>query len=158
MALLDERFLGQDLGVTNPQLLSALHAMEDSNTLENRKAVYRALMQSTLMLPVTESVVDQLASKVGLSFEESTLRLITRQNESGDLLLLAFTDQDAMAAWRSDVNRYIALEGQELFSLALQNEVSEIIVNLAGPVSKRITRYEIIALALGKMLFNFQQG
>jgi hypothetical protein len=154
MALLDERFLGRELGITNPQLLSALHAMQDRDSLDNRKAVYRALMDSTLMLPVTESVMDKLASEVGLTFEESTLRLITRQDESGELLLLAFTDQDAMAAWRPEVNRYIALEGQELFSLALQNQVSEIIVNPAGPVSKRLTRYEIIALALGKILFN----
>ncbi len=154
MALLDERFLGRELGITNPQLLSALHAMQDRDSLDNRKAVYRALMESTLMLPVTESVMDKLASEVGLTFEESTLRLITRQDESGELLLLAFTDQDAMAAWRPEVNRYIALEGQELFSLALQNQVSEVIVNPAGPVSKRLTRYEIIALALGKILFN----
>ncbi len=154
MALLDERFLGRELGVTNPELLSALHAMQGRDSLDNRKAVYRALMKSTLMLPVTESVMDKVASEVGLTFEESTLRLITRQDESGELLLLAFTDQDAMATWRPEVNRYIALEGQELFSLALQNQVSEIIVNPAGPVSKRLTRYEIIALALGKILFN----
>ena len=63
--------------------------------------------------------------------------------------MLAFTDADALRAWRPEGSACHALRGPVPFALALDSEVDAIWLNPAGPVAGKITHLEIEMLAQG---------
>jgi len=153
MATMDDRYLrtGSD-SIANPKLTAALFAALTRDTPETRKQLYEALSQAMLILPASEVAVEQLADgAVTLEDAASSLRVKTYTDHSGETLLVAFTDEDAVLAWVDEGTPYIALRGYDLLALAAHNTVAELILNPGGPVSGIIRRGEIASLVRGEL-------
>ncbi len=147
MAEIDKRYVGQSSGISNPYLLNTMQAVAQDDTSEHREAFYRALLKSVLILPTSERSVEGLAPQKQTLTQDTVADLVVFRNPEGELVLLAFTDRDAVLAWRPEGTPYLALPAVDLFSLAAQNRVSEILINPVGPVRGQLTREEIVTLA-----------
>jgi hypothetical protein len=78
------------------------------------------------------------------------LQLVTQPGPRNELIWIAFTTKAALHQWRDHFeDAYVAIEGAQLFSLAVQNRVESILINPAGPVGGKITGMELQMLAEG---------
>lgn len=151
MAVLDERFLTYPPAIENAQLVAAMAAVVKHDVPLTRRALYEALLESTLILPTVEET-ELTSAQPGEDDDFGLdLRLLTYEGEDGSPLLIAFTDENAVLAWNPEGISYVALSGPDLFTLADYNEISEIILNPAGPVGGRILRQEVESLARGEL-------
>ncbi len=109
-------------------------------TVQTRKKLYQELLNHVLLLPTPGHL------------EESTheplkeIQVVTQPSPEGKLCWLAFTSQEALYKWKHE-NAYVAIQGSQLFELALRNKVDNILMNVAGPIGGLITRIEIQMLA-----------
>lgn len=137
--------------MSNPQLKETMRARINEDTEEHRRAFYQALLTSALILPVArESVADLPPGEQVLS-QDTPVNLATFRSEEGEPVLIAFTDEDAVLAWKPEGLAYVALHGADLFPLLTQQPITEMILNPGGPVRARLTRAEITALAQSRL-------
>ena len=134
---------------SNPDLVEAMRAVALQDDLETRRILYRALLESVLLVPTPEAPVD-LADGGWTRLEEGTqVSLVTAQTPAGELALLAFTDTESLMAWKQAGTHYLALPAASLFRLAQQHGVAVVALNPAGPVGGQVRRQEIEMLARG---------
>jgi hypothetical protein len=62
--------------------------------------------------------------------------------DKGEMVLLAFTDTDALLRWRPAGCAVVGMRAADVFPLAIANRFASIVVNVAGPTGGRITRGE----------------
>ncbi len=137
--------------LTSPQLKEAMQARIDEDTEENRRAFYAALLTSALILPVArESVADLPPGEQRLA-QDTPVDLATFRSEDGEPVLIAFTDEAAVLAWKPEGLAYVAMHGADLFPLLTRQPITEMILNPGGPVRARLTRAEITALAQSRL-------
>ncbi|HNT73949.1 MAG TPA: SseB family protein [Anaerolineae bacterium] len=129
----------------NPELVSALYAVARQDTPTTRAALYAALLDSTLILPTVES----------FAAANAPLKVWAGENSSGETVLLAFTDADAVLKWAADGADYVALRAPSLFALAAHQQAAEVLINPAGPVGGRVPRHEFALLAEGRLPGDF---
>lgn len=139
----------------NPQpLLAAMHnAALQHDSPEARERVYREFLRSWLWVCVPE-LPD--GSKSGLTTvrEGMNIAVNTPTNAKGVRVLPAFTDVEALANYDPN-SPQMAFAAIEVFKMAVQLGVAEVIVNAFDPVRKPIrpggtlTRREFEALAQG---------
>jgi len=121
----------------NTRLLNAVRAISFSDTLETREAVYKALLEGTLLV---------LASPAGV---DGGPNLIISRAEDGQPTLLVFTDEYALHLWQAEEVLYFVLLGADLCQLAVQSHIPLMVINPAGPVGMEIAEAELRLLAEG---------
>ncbi len=129
----------------NPDLIAALQAVTAADTAETRSRLYEALLQSTLILPAPE---DAAAAEAWI--EEEELPLVIFEDDEGDSVLIAFTDEDAALTWEPEGLDFIGLRGLDLVLVAKENEIDKIMLNPGSPHGQRLRRDEIVALSQGE--------
>ncbi|NBD36091.1 MAG: hypothetical protein GVY30_08835, partial [Chloroflexi bacterium] len=137
--------------LTNPQLKEAMQARINEDTEKHRRAFYQALLRSALILPVARDSVADLPPGEQVLSQDTPMNLATFRSEDGEPVLIAFTDEEAVLAWKPEGLAYVALHGADLFPLLIQHPVAEMILNPGGPVRARLTRAEIAALAQSRL-------
>ncbi|HVZ81807.1 MAG TPA: SseB family protein [bacterium] len=119
-----------------------------------RRVLYLELLKGTLLLPLPRELDPALG---GQPLKE--LQLVTHPSEKGEVLWLAFTSRAALHQWRPQFpEAYVAIQGRQVFALAVQNKVDQIIINPAGPIGGRITRMELGMLAEGTLPIQGGEG
>ncbi len=151
MALLDSLAPYQLEGPSNPYLVRAMQAVAVHDTPENRRELYALLLQSVLLLPTPVSVVEGMQGYWELLPADASMRLLTAQSSSGEPLLIAFTDIEALRAWRPEGVPYFLMRASDLLMLAARNNMPALILNPAGPISSQIARWEIERLSHGEI-------
>ncbi len=137
--------------LTNPQLKEAMQARINEDTEKHRRAFYQALLRSALILPVARDSVADLPPGEQVLSQDTPMNLATFRSEDGEPVLIAFTDEEAVLAWKPEGMAYVALHGADLFPLLIEHPVAEMILNPGGPVRARLTRAEIAALAQSRL-------
>jgi hypothetical protein len=134
--------------ISNSQLVDAMYASIENNAPEARQALYQALIDSTLILPTDQDLRENANSE---SNPDMTLRFFILEDEEGNNILPAFTDQNAVLAWMPEGTPYVALKAPQLFAIATRNPITQILINPSGPVSGRVHQNEFAALAQGQL-------
>jgi hypothetical protein len=134
--------------LSNPVLSEAMAAVAERDTPERRQILYRALLDSILIVP-TPDAVDENPEL--LAAEDEDLNFLTYENDAGDTMLIAFTSEDAALNWEPEGLSYIGLRGQDLMQVTVENEIEDMVLNPAGPQTFILDREEIAALAEGRV-------
>lgn len=140
----------EELGITNPQLSDALENFAHNATPENRNALYQALVQSTLILPTPEMAEQDATEDASFLGEDEALTFLTYENDAGDIVMIAFTDEDAALTWEPEGLPYLGLRATDLLLIAIENEVAEIVLNPASTNRYRLDQEEIATLGRGE--------
>ncbi len=140
---------GQDVPV-NAELVHAIETVVAQDSPENRNAVYQALLQSKLLIPVAHPLGED--GKPGLQevVGSTPIEFVVMQDKQNTMSLLAFTDEESVKAWKPEGACYIAPFATDLFQMALEMNAASIVVNVAGPKTRgQIMRQEFQPLANG---------
>jgi hypothetical protein len=114
--------------ITNPRVVQAFHATALDNNLDTRSELYAALLESTLLVPLVEAANRTTGIQVTLA-DGRQAQLVTGRTDKGDPVLPAFTDEASHRAWRPAGGQCVALPALQLFSIALQHNMSMVVVN-----------------------------
>jgi hypothetical protein len=138
----------------DPQpLIQAMHAVALKDTQENRNSLYQQFLKSWLWICVQE-IPEGFKEGIGKLAAGTNISVVTPNNAEGLRVLPVFTDQAALANYDPNTPN-IALSAREVFKIALNLGVSQVVVNAFDPVRKPIrpggtvTRREYEALANG---------
>jgi len=135
---------------TNPELLSAMETIAKQDSPENRKTLYDAILNSQLLIPIAKSLGNQGASGLQQVIGTTDVEFIVVTNKQTQTALLAFTDEQAVHAWKPTESIYIASNAPDLLQMALEMNVAAIVLNVAGPTARgELMRWEIQSLAAG---------
>lgn len=134
-----------------PGLTQAMKLVAEADSLEARRALYEQLLRSNLLLPKPGVPGDPATGKAVMLKAGSNLHIVTARNPEDQQVMIAFTDPGALLTWRPDGSNYIALRAQDVFSIALANNLAGVIINPAGPVGGLLTPREITMLAEGAL-------
>jgi hypothetical protein len=135
--------------VENPDLIKIMTQMSANPDMKVRRALYREFLKSTFLLPMPAPVADFSSKlKSGASVD---VKLVSQRGAKGELVWMAFTDEKALSMWKSTGGAFVTLPGSQFFSMAVRNNVDNILVNCAGPVSGQITKMEINMLVEGTL-------
>jgi hypothetical protein len=129
----------------NSHLEKLMREMSLRPDMKVRRLLYAELLKSTLLLP-TPSPLESNSPEKPLK----ELQLVTQPGPRNELIWIAFTSKAALYQWREHFEEaYVAIQGTELFALAVRNRVESILVNPAGPIGGKITEGELKILATG---------
>jgi hypothetical protein len=135
---------------TNPELIDAMAGVAHNDNGQTRRALYEALVNSTLLVPTAAQGEDPQPGWHSLE-EDTQLQFIVLTNPQGQTALPVFTDEEALRLWQPEGAPYVAFHAHDLFALALQNNADALVVNVAGPTGGEITRHELSVLAQGTL-------
>ncbi|MEO8289327.1 MAG: enhanced serine sensitivity protein SseB C-terminal domain-containing protein [Chloroflexota bacterium] len=135
---------------TNPRLLAAMHGVARNDNPETRLELYSALLDSTLLLPLPPPPEGHAPGFVTPD-ENTPLNLIMLQDAGGRVVLPAFTDTTALMAWDSSGFSYVGLSAPLLLTTAYEEQISAVVLNVAGPTGGEISQSEIAILAQGAL-------
>jgi hypothetical protein len=134
-------------------LLQAMHVVALNDTPENRGNLYREFLNSWVWICVNELPEGWKPGMTTVS-AGMTIPVVTTNNAKGNRVLPAFTDPAALANYDPNTPS-VAFPAVEIFKIALQLGVDDVLVNPFDPVRKPIrpggivTRREFEALAQG---------
>lgn len=149
MAVMDEAHLGESPGLTNPALRLALQDLAAEDSPPRRADFYRILLRSVLILPTNVPLSDVTERRTLPA--DTQINLMAFQNDAGAVMIPAFSDTEAVLAWKSEGVPFVALRAPDFFRLLAQQPHAEALLNLAGPVRVHLTRAEIEALAQSQL-------
>lgn len=132
----------------NVELVKALAAVEEGK-IETQKRVYAELLKSDLLLPIEKAE--------NPSGESTTAKPIPIQTRSGKIGLPVFTHSQAALLWRPEWKSYVALPSQQIFKMAIDNELAAIVLDTAGPTWLEIRRPEIETLLQGNIPMSIKE-
>ena len=135
---------------TNPELLTAMETIAQQDSPQNRRVLYDALINSQLLVPIAKPLHNPDRTGLQQVIGTTDVEFIVASNKQNQNALLAFTDEQAVSAWKSENSSYIASNAQDLFQMALEMNVAAIVLNVAGPTARgELMRWEIQSLAVG---------
>ena len=135
---------------TNPELLTAMEAIAQQDSPDNRRSLYDALINSQLLVPITKPLHNPARTGLQQVIGTTDVEFIVVTNQQTQTALLAFTDEQAVKAWKPENSNYIASNAPDLFQMALEMNVAAIVLNVAGPTARgELMRWEIQSLAAG---------
>ena len=117
------------------------------------KRVYQALLRSTLLMPVQSPVAKTAPGEVRatrLKQNTEVAYLTTTNRETGESVLLAFTDQRTMAAYNFSGQSFVGLPTNVIFQHLSPDEAPPLVIctpDGALPLSREVIRQ----LAAGKI-------
>jgi hypothetical protein len=136
------------------ELAAAIRAVAERDDAETREAFYTSLLGATLLLPTEPggddaSGTDDTAGADDTAGTDDLHLFTTPPADDGSWKVLAFTDEEAAAAWRSEGVRLVDRTAREVFAYAVGSPTAGILLNVAGPAGGELTRREFAALAEG---------
>lgn len=120
---------------TNEPLLKAIMFLATAETPEAKRNYYATLLKSTLLL----------------ARETSENRPVLFTGKSGEVILPVFTDYPRLRKFLPDVVEYGIMTTPDLCQVALSYEIYRININPEHGPGGMLERYELEALAQGKM-------
>jgi hypothetical protein len=137
----------------NLAFLQAMEAVARLDSVENRQALYRTMLQAWFLVPTNQMPGPGAPSKQVLE-SDTRVSIPIHRDAQGKNIVPAFTDEQTLAHW-SGPSPWFALQGLIFFQRVAGTEADEIAVNPFRSGEKmirphgRITRAEFRALAEG---------
>jgi hypothetical protein len=137
----------------NLAFLQAMEAVARLDSLENRRDLYRTMLQAWFLVPTNQMLVDGTPGRHVLE-SDTRVSIPIHRDAHGKNIVPAFTDEQALAHWCGP-SRWFALQGLIFFQGVMGTKADEIAVNPFRPGEKiirpfgRITRAEFQSLAEG---------
>jgi SseB protein N-terminal domain/SseB protein C-terminal domain len=131
----------------NTALIEAMRNVSIHDTKETRALLFQLLLESTL---VTMSPTSPEGHRAWTAKAGETLDLVTFADDEGTVLPV-FTSTHALLRFRPDGGGYVALPARALFEMAVNAGTTRIALDSGSPTTGFITRYEIEALARGRL-------
>jgi hypothetical protein len=133
--------------IRNPDLVAAMEALAASEAdPQARSAFYQTLQESVLIIPTIEPDEDSPEAETA---QPDQSQIMAFENDAGQSVLIAFTDEDAALNWQPEPLPTIGMHARDVLSLAANNPISALVLNPAGPATTRIGRAELAAVARG---------
>jgi hypothetical protein len=135
----------------NLAFLQAMEAVARSDSPENRRELYRTMLQAWFLVP-TNQIPDPGTAGKHVVGGDTRVSIPIHRDAKGKNIVPAFTDEQALAQW-SGASPWFALQGLIFFQGVAETEADEIAVNPFRPGEKmirphgRITRTEFQALS-----------
>lgn len=128
----------------SPEAAAALLAFRDEAASQKATAaLYKALRTAKLLVPIIGGVRESAP-------EELDVRLVATGDERGDARLLAFTSERTFRLG-GQVPPFAAAPAAGLSGFALRHDVQRLSIDSGGPVSATLDRWELEALADGRI-------
>lgn len=135
--------------VDNTLLVQALNACRDAYSRQNREQAYQELLRSTLLVPSQTRPREVTAEGAESGGEEVGLMMATNP-ETGEPVILAFTDKETMSKYQVPENCCLALPASRLLARLTPDTAPSIIV-CAPDAFLPISHSEIVVLASGQI-------
>ena len=120
----------------NARLLGAMTTLARRRDEASRKAMYMALLQATLYVPVEPDP----------NAPEQT-RLAEDEPLHGRPVYAVFTSMVALSKWRPQSAAHTTMKGTELFPVLAGSDVGSCLINPKGEVRGEVYRHEVEMLA-----------
>lgn len=130
----DDALEGSPQPPSNPKLLAAMRAASQHGDANPRRAIYDAFGDSALIVPILDG-------------DEEPPRVRAVSTEEGRVVILAFTDSEALGAWAKEPVRWGSMRGRDLAPFAAENGVDSVVLNPAGPFGGELNAAELRTLA-----------
>jgi len=144
------RLLGRGDTVANAGLEAQMRALAQGAEAARLAAFYAALLKSRLLLPTPGLEGQGFAlGRAHVAGEDTTIRFVTRRDAEGRRVLLVFTSDAAVRAWRPAGCDTILLGARDLFTMAVGAGMYSAVLNPAGPAGGAISHGALVSLADG---------
>ncbi|MHB9131341.1 MAG: SseB family protein [Armatimonadota bacterium] len=148
---IDNRSSEQGQSPDNTLLIRAMVVCRDDYNSRNRESVYHELLRSTLLVPVARALTATEPGEVTEAGESGDANfLMTRNPETGEPVILAFTDQETLAVYTPAGTAFIDLPAASLFAQLSDPRAPSLIV-CARDAHLPVSRPEILRLANGQI-------
>ena len=138
------------------QVLKKL-ATNDSSNLRER--FYRELLASRLFLATPSAATTDVPVACPITNEkEDGVGFIATNGPDGKPAMIVFTGQVGFEAWQAEGCECAEMPADEIFKLAINNQINSIIINPRGPFGGFITQRELRALAEGSIPGEYKDG
>ncbi len=128
-----------DHGAADPHVVEALKSADSS-------LVVNAIRNSRLLVALAKASAIESLSDENLDEKTSNMSIVCLTASDGRVGLLAFTSIDAMKLWNPEA-RPIPISGKDVSVAALEESVSALILDPAGPIPFTITLPDIVTLS-----------
>jgi SseB protein N-terminal domain/SseB protein C-terminal domain len=144
------RLFGRGDGVANAGLEDLMRALGAGVEPARLSRFYGALLESRLLLPTPALEAQGLTvGRAHVAGEETTIRFVAQRDAEGRGVLVAFTSDAAVRAWRPAGCDTIALAARDLFTMAVRAGLHSAVLNPAGPSGGAIAHSALLSLAEG---------
>ena len=139
------RLFGRGDSVSNARLEDYMRALARDVEPARLSKFYAALLKSRLLLPTPAlEAQDFVLGRAYVAGEDTTIRFVTQRDAEGRGVLLAFTSDAALRAWRPAGCDTILLGARDLFAMAVSAGMHSAVLNPAGPAGGAIDRKSVV--------------
>jgi hypothetical protein len=138
-------------------LRAAVEALLETDTTSTRERLYLALLDATLLVPLSGLAPGDLQGRWRWLAGEPLIELAVTQQPDGRITVPVLTTTEAAEHWigsgalPTDVAAFVLLTGRQAFALAFRAGVTRVVIDPAGPVAGELTMTELAALATGRL-------
>lgn len=132
----------------NPRLVEAMRAVARSGDVPTRQALYAALVNATLLIPVDPGSLDAPPE------QQQPLVL---DEVGGRPVYAAFSDAGSLRSWRHAGHPWAGVDGAEFFAHAERAGVGAVRINPGGKVGGELYPNEVEAITEGVRRFHAQR-
>lgn len=129
----------------NPKLIEAMRAVARSAEVPARQALYAALANAELVVPIDPETLD------GPPDQHAPLVL---EDFEGGPVFAVFSDVDALRGWRHEGHPWAGVHGVDFFAHAQRAGVTSVRVNPDGEIGGELYRNEVAAIVEGIRKFH----
>lgn len=136
---------------------AAVEALLETDTTSTRTRLYQALLDATLLVPLSGLTPGDLQGRWRWLAGEPLIELAVTQQPDGRITVPVFTTTEAAGRWiepgqpPADLVALVLLTGRQAFALALRTGVTRVVIDPAGPVAGELTMAELAALGAGRL-------
>ena len=120
----------------NEALLQSIKHLAENRSEMNRKSMYMALLNATLIVPLEGSEV-----------RESSLPFATDEPLHNLPVYVAFTSVKAMHKWRPEQEEFEEIQGMELFPKLNAERIGSLLINPSNTIGGELYRNEVAVIA-----------
>lgn len=142
----------------NRVLLDAMFRASGDEVSASHEAVYRALLDAVLLLPVPDEEPVHAEGWTATDEPVSVKFISAPPEEDGSWRFLAFTSGSALTRWRPQGCRYIAMRGQDVFDMLIETQAAGLVIDVAGPWGGELPRAIVALLAEGTIPIESGEG
>ncbi|HEY3378309.1 MAG TPA: enhanced serine sensitivity protein SseB C-terminal domain-containing protein [Armatimonadota bacterium] len=136
--------------IDNSSLIRAMQVCRDAYSPRHREKAYQELLQSTLLVPAQPRADTANGDRTGDSGGEDVGLLMTNNPETGEPVILAFTDRETMTAYQVPEGCCLCIPAAQLFQRLSPATAPSLIV-CALDAYLPVSHPEILQLAGGQI-------
>jgi SseB protein N-terminal domain len=136
---------------------AAVEALLETDTTSTRTRLYQALLEATLLVPLSGRASGDLQGRWHWLAGEPLIELAVTQEPGGRVTVPVFTTTEAAERWigrgepPADLAAFVLLTGRQTFALAARAGITGVVIDPIGPVAGELTMTELAALAAGRL-------